>query len=139
MPTAKETSGVRIENTIYLVGGTNEGPLTSIETFDLITGQWKKIGELFQSFSKPAVTAENGVLYAFENSILIKYDTLTNELSQYRIDLDLKGSQLYYANNKLYILGGYRENSFATIPSPHLYSIDLKEFETTKVRKSKTL
>jgi len=139
MPIAKETNGVLIDNTVYLIGGFNKKPLTSIEVFDLISGKWKKEGELFQGFSKPAVTYNDHIIYGFENGKVITFNTKTKELNQYLIDLDLKGSELYYANNKLYVLGGFRQNSYATIPSAHLYSIDINEFQTTKINKSKRL
>lgn len=139
MPFAKESNGVLIENRIYLVGGIRERSISSIESFDLISGKWKKEGELFESFAKPAVTYNGDVVYMFEDEKIVTYNTKTKELNQYLIDLDLKASKLYYANNKLYILGGYRENSFSVKPSANLYSIDLREFETTKIYKSKRL
>jgi len=42
MPIAKEVKGVLIKDKIYLVGGFNNKPLSSIETFDLTTQKWKK-------------------------------------------------------------------------------------------------
>ena len=139
MPYAKETNGVLIENRIYLVGGIRGRSLSSIESFDVISGTWKKEGELFERFAKPAVTYNGDVVYMFEDEKVVTYNTKTKELNQYLIDLDLKASKLYYANNKLYILGGYRENSFSVKPSANLYSINLREFETTKIYKSKRL
>ncbi len=139
MPMAKETNGVLVNNKVYLIGGFNKKPLTSIEAFDIISGKWTKEGELFEGFSKPAVAYNGDMIYGFENGKMITYNTKTKELNQYLIDLDLKGSKLYYANNKLYVLGGFRENSFATIPSAQLYAIDVNEFQTTKINKSKRL
>ncbi len=139
MPIAKETNGVLVNNTVYLIGGFNKKPLTSIEAFDIKSGKWTKEGELFQGFSKPAVTYNGHIIYGFEDGKVITYNIKTKELNQYLIDLDLKASKLYYANNKLYVLGGFRENSYATIPSADLFSIDINEFRTTKVNKSKRL
>ena len=139
MPMAKETNGVLVNNKVYLIGGFNKKPLTSIEAFDIVSGKWTKEGELFEGFSKPAVAYNGDMIYGFENGKMITYNTKTKELNQYLIDLDLKGSKLYYANNKLYVLGGFRENSFATIPSAQLYAIDVDEFQTTKINKSKRL
>ncbi len=139
MPVAKETNGVLVNNKVYLIGGYNKRPLTSIETFDIQSGKWTKEGELFQGFSKPAVAHNGDMIYGFEDGKVITYNTKTKELNQYLIDLDLKASKLYYANNKLYVLGGFRENSYATIPSAQLYAIDINEFKTTKINKSKRL
>ena len=140
MPTAKETNGVLIDHKIYLMGGMSERrPSSSIESYDLISGRWKKEGDLFESFKKPAITKNNNIVYVFENGKMLTFNTKTKELDEYLIDLDLKESQLFYANNKLYVLGGYIQNSFSVKPSSNLYSIDLNEFERTKVFKSKSL
>jgi len=139
MPVAKETNGVLLNNKVYLIGGFNKKPLTAIEAFDITSGKWTKEGELFEGFSKPAVTSNGDMIYGFENGKMITYHTKTKELNQYLIDLDLQASKLYYANNKLYVLGGFRENSFSTIPSSQLYAIDINEFQTTKINKSKRL
>ena len=139
MPVAKETNGVLVNNKVYLIGGFNTKPLRSIEAFDIQSGKWTKEGELFEGFSKPAVAHNGDMIYGFEDGKVITYNTKTKELNQYLIDLDLKASKLYYANNKLYVLGGFRENSYATIPSAQLYAIDINEFKTTKINKSKRL
>lgn len=139
MPSAKEVNGVLIDNKIYLLGGFNRNPLTEIETFDLISGEWKKEGDLFQGLTNPAITHKNDDIYLFEDGKIVRYNIKTKELQQYLIDLNLKSSKLYYANNKLYILGGFRENNYSVTPSRELYSIDLNEFEKTKINKSKRL
>jgi len=139
MPSAKETNGVLIDNKVYLLGGFKEKPLTEIESFDLISGKWEKEGDLFNGMSSPAIAHKKEVVYLFDGGKIVTYNIKTNELKQYLIDLDLKFSKLYYANNKLYILGGFRENSYSFFPSRALYSIDLNEFETTNIHKSKKL
>jgi len=53
--------------------------------------------------------------------------------------LFFKSSSLFYYNDKLYLLGGFKENEFTKTPSSNLYSIDLNEFENTAISKSKTL
>jgi hypothetical protein len=139
MPSAKETNGVLIDNKIFLMGGIRERPITSIESYDLISGTWEKEGDLFESFKKPAITKNGEVIYMFENGKMVTFNTKTKELNEYLIDLDLKESKLFYANNKLYVLGGYIQNSFSVKPSSNLYSIDIKDFDRTKVFKSKRL
>lgn len=139
MPSAKEANGVLIGNTIYLIGGTNEKSIPSIETYDLVSGKWEKEGDLFQSFTKPAIAYNGAIVYVFEKGKIVTFNTKTKELSQYSIDLDLQAAKMYYSNDKLYILGGYRENSYSVKPSANLYSIDVDEFDTTKINKSKRL
>jgi len=139
MPLAKETKGVLINDKVYLLGGFNKKPLTGIETFDLISGKWEREGDLFNGLSTPAIAHKNEMVYLYEDGKMVTYNIKTKELKQFLIDLDLKSSKLYYANNKLYILGGFRENNYSVVPSKSLYSIDLIEFETTNIHKSKKL
>lgn len=139
MSTAKETTGVLIDNKIYLIGGFNNEALTSIESFDLITGKWKKESELFNGIATPAITHNNNIIYIFNDGSIYTYNINTKELNKYFIRLFLKSSKLFYANNKLYILGGYLEDkdNSSVSPSSKLYSIEINEFNITKIKKSK--
>jgi len=139
MPSAKETNGVLIDDKVYLLGGFKEKSLTEIESFDLISGKWEKEGDLFEGINTSAITHKNNMVYLFNDGKIVTYNIKRKELKQYLIDLDLKSSKLFYANNKLYILGGFRENSYSSFPSRALYSIDINEFETTNIEKSKRL
>ncbi len=139
MPVAKEASGVLIKDKIYLVGGFNKKALMAIETYDLITGKWKKEGDLFKGISNPAITHSDEILYIFEDGKMLTYNLLTKELNVYYINLFLKASKLFYSGNTLYILGGFREKNYSAYPSRGLFSIDLKEFKNTKIHKSKKL
>ncbi len=139
MPIAKEPCGVLIEDKIYLVGGFNNKPLFALESFDLITQKWKKEGELFYGVNKPAITHKDNVIYFFNDGKINTYNVVTKELNEYFIDLSLNASELYYANNKLYILGGLRINNYSFFPSKGLFSIDISEFENTKLQNSKIL
>ncbi len=138
MPKAKETKGVLIENKIYLIGGLNFNPLKEIETYDLITAEWKIEGELFRGVERPALTYNDNIIYIFEEGRIYTYNIETKELNEYLIDLSLKYSELFYANNMLYILGGFIDEDFSVTPSSGLFSIDLNEFEKTKIHHAKT-
>ena len=139
MPVAKETQGVLINDKIYLIGGFNKKALNSIETYNLTTGIWKKEGELFEAMSKLAVTSNGDTIYFFDDGNIYTYNVITKELNKYLIDLSLKSAKLCFNNNTLYILGGFKETKYSIFPSNGLFSIDLKEFNTTKVNKTKIL
>jgi len=139
MPNNKETKGVMVNNKIYLIGGFNKKPLEYIESIDLNTGKWKKEGQLFYGIERPALTYNNNIIYIFDNGKILTYNIITKELNEYLIDLFLKSSELHYTNNMLYLLGGYKENEYSFTPSRGFYSINLNEFEITKINKSKTL
>lgn len=139
MPTAKEASGVLINDKIYLIGGNNGTPLSEIETFDLATEKWQTEGELFEGLEKPTVTYHDNIIYFFENDKMYLYDIKSKQLKEYLVDLSLKKSSMHYYNGKLYILGGSTENSYSSTPSANVYSIAIDEFETTQLSKIKVL
>lgn len=139
MPIAKEVKGILIENKIYLVGGFNNKPLSSIETFNLTTQKWQKEGNLFSGISKPAITYTENIIYIFNDGKINTYNVVTKELNEYLIDLYLQTSEIYCKDNKLYILGGFKETSYSLYPSPELFSININEFNITKIQNSKTL
>ncbi|RMZ50290.1 hypothetical protein EB822_09060 [Flavobacteriaceae bacterium PRS1] len=98
-----------------------------------------KEGELFSGIKTPALATHDNVIYIFDDGKIYTYNTKTKELDEYLIDLFFKSSSLFYYNDKLYLLGGFKENEFSKTPSSNLYSIDLNEFEKTAISKSKTL
>jgi len=139
MPVAKELKGVLIGDKIYIFGGFNKKPFSGLETYDLLTQKWEKEGSLFYGVAKPAITHNNAIIYFYDNGKISTYNVLTKELNEYLIDLSVKGSEMYYENNTLYILGGFVSNSYSYQPSSNLYSIDINEFNKTRIHNSKTL
>ncbi|WP_457610731.1 carboxypeptidase-like regulatory domain-containing protein [Lutibacter sp.] len=139
MPVAKELRGVLIGDKIYILGGFNKKPLFGLETYDLLTQKWKKEGSLFYGVAKPAITHNNTIIYFYDNGKISTYNVFTKELNEYLIDLYTESSELYYSNNKLYILGGFERNIYSHQPSRNLYSIDINEFNKTRIHNSKTL
>lgn len=139
MPSAKETNGVLIQDKIYLIGGDNSKPLSTIESFDIPSEKWNTEGELFYGISCPAITQNNGIIYFFENEKICTYNTNTKQLKEFLISLPMKASKLYFSDNKLYLFGGYIENYYSKYPSANLFSIDIDEFENTKPNRSKFL
>lgn len=139
MPTPKETQGVLIEDTIYLIGGYNNDPINNIEAFNLKTGRWTKEGELFKSMVNPGVLAVEHMIYIFNNEAFFTYNTNIKRLSEYKIKLDLHAPKIFVNNNKLYLFGGFTSDDFSVIPSNNVYSIDLSEFKNFKVIRSKIL
>jgi hypothetical protein len=139
MPEAKEVKGILIKNKIYIIGGFNNKPLKEIESYNLTTGEWEKEGELFSPIAIPALAYHNNFIYIYNNKKICTYNIETKELTEYLIDLPYKSSELYYFDDKIYILGGYFENEYSKKPSKNLYSIHLSEFEETAINKSKKL
>ncbi|SFZ90489.1 Kelch motif-containing protein [Flaviramulus basaltis] len=137
MPKAMEAKGLLIKNKIYLIGGFNDKPLSEIESYNILTGEWTKEGNLFYGIEKPALTYNQNVIYIFNDGKLLTYNIVSKDLNEYKIDLNLKASELYYYEEKIYLLGGYIEDEFSKSSSSNLYSIDLNEFVKTKIIKTK--
>jgi len=139
MPVAKELNGVLIGDKIYILGGFNKKPFSGLETYDLLTQKWKKEGSLFYGISKPAITHDNTIIYFYDKGKISTYNVITKELNEYLINLTTENSELFYSNNKLYILGGFEIDSYSRQPSSNLYRIDINEFNKTRIHNSKIL
>ncbi len=140
MPIPKETQGVLIDDTIYLIGGYNNDPTKNIETFNLKTGRWVKEGELFQSMANPGMLAVENMVYIFNNGIFFTYNTQTKRLNEYKTKLDIHAPKLFLHNDKLYLFGGFTTNNLREIiPSNSVYTVAISEFENFKVKKTKIL
>lgn len=135
MPVAKETSGVLVNDKIYLVGGNNNKPLKSIEAFDLRTGKWSKVGELFNASSKPSLAKNENTIFIYDKNRIYTLDVKTNKIKEYYIAIDYVAPKMFYSNNKLYLLGGIKESKYGKEPVSSFISIDIDEFKTTRVRK----
>lgn len=132
MPRSKETKGILIKNKIYLIGGFNINPLKEIETYNINTGEWHAESYLYYPVERPGIAFNNDIIYIFENGIIQTYNIKTKELSAYSIDLYLKYSEIFFNNNKLYIIGGFFSDEFSITPSPYIYVINISEFIKTK-------
>ena len=132
MSKGKEVTGIIFEDKLYLFGGYNKKNLTEIESFNLKTGKWKQEGNLFRGMKKPAITKDDEFIYLQEDGKIITFKPKTNILKEYKIDLNLKGSEMHYDNEKLYILGGYHVEDFRKSPSNGFYIINVSEFYKTK-------
>jgi len=139
MSKGKETSGIIVKKKLYLFGGNENRNLTEIESFNLITGKWEKEGELFTAMEKPAITKNKNTIYLFEKDLIVTYNTITKELKEFRIDLELFFSQIQYRNDKLYIVGGTKTKNYQNRPQRSFLEISLNEFENTRIKKVKTL
>ena len=139
MPIAMETSGAILNNRIYLIGGTNGKPVAGIESFDLTTEKWQTEGELFSGFENPTVTSNNDIIYFFEDRKMCIYDTKSQQLKEYLIELNIKSSSMYFFDNKLYIVGGTSFVNYATAATANVYSIDINEFDNTRPNRIKVL
>lgn len=137
MTKPKEVNGLIIDDKVYLIGGFNKFPLKEIESYDLITKTWKNEGDLFYGIENLALTYHKNIIYIFNDSKILTYNIETKTLHEFRIELNLKNSEILYYQNHLYILGGFKEDDYTKSPSSGLFSIHLNEFAKTKIINSK--
>lgn len=133
MPNPKEVSGVLLNNKFYTFGGFNNQPVATIESWDVTSGKWEIEGTLFEAIEKPALTSNNGLIYIYDDGMIYIYDPTNKTLLKYLIDLNLKNAEMHFYNNTLYIVGGYKENSFSKTPSSNIYVLNILEFKKTEI------
>lgn len=139
MPEAKETSGILLGNTIYLIGGFNGESLSGIETYDLNDGKWTRMGELFEPVSRPGIASDADHIYIYYPGNLAVYNIRTGLINEYAINFHVNEPEMFLHNRRLYLLGGYDENDYEKEPSSRMISIDLNELKYTSVKRSKKL
>lgn len=132
MPTAKETKGIIIDNTIYLIGGFNDAALSSIECYNIKTGKWDTAGKLSYEVKRPAIACHDDIIYIFEFDKIQTFNIRTNEVKTYPIDLTLNDCELICYENMLYLIGGIEPNPEYSSASKNLYRIDINNFKKTE-------
>lgn len=133
MPNAKETRGIIVDNSIYLIGGLNVAPLRSIESYNVSSGKWTSEAKLIREVERPGLAYHADIIYIFDDGCIQSYDIATKEVKLYKVDLPLRFAELFYSDSKLYIVGGFRQDDYKyrTEPSAGVYTIGLYEFEKT--------
>lgn len=135
IPITGEVSTCLVGDRLYFFNSEKNKESSSITSVDLLTGRFRKEGQLLYKFDKPAVAKKDKTIFLFENRKLLSYNTETKELKSYLIDLGLLGSKSYFFDDSLYILGGFSKVDFELRPSRKFYKIDLSTFKKTRARK----
>lgn len=133
MPTAKETKGVMVDKTIYLIGGFSHKPLATIESYNIQTGEWTVLGSLIAEVERPGLAMRDNTIYIYEGKTVQLLNLKTREIKEYAIDLGLNYCGLFWVDNTLVVIGGYEEDTGSVIPSSQVFAIDLDEFSSTQV------
>jgi len=138
MPEGKETSGVLVNDIFYFIGGYKGEPIKSIETYNLRNGKWKRIGELFDPMSRPAIASKDERIYIYDNKRILAFNTLTRSLREFKIDIDVYEPKMVVYGSDLYIIGGNNKFEFKLKPSNGFYKIPIENFKNTKIEKQRT-
>lgn len=120
-------NGIVVGHTVYFFGGYRVAPLWGIESYDLVTEEWKHLRDLEEGVSYPGLAVNGHLIYIYEENILQVYNVDDNSLKSYPINLRLENAGLFYYDNKLYVVGGCRHDGIYRYPSSSVYSIDVKQ------------
>ncbi len=134
LPDPKETTCVVVNNKLYSIGGFNNNELSTITSFNLKKGTWKIEKKLPVRIKNATVKHRDHTIFVFNENRLYIYDTISNDLKEYKVGLPYQSSEMFVFNDKLYILGGFERTSSEKKVSKGLFSIDLEEFDTTKYK-----
>ncbi|UKM65095.2 carboxypeptidase-like regulatory domain-containing protein [Flavobacteriaceae bacterium GSB9] len=135
----KEAKGILIDNFIYLIGGNNGKPLKTVERYNILTGVWEIIGEIFEPCSRPGLAYHNNSIYIFTKGKILTFNIVSGVLNEYNIRLNIQEPHMYFCDDKLLILGGFIENEYSKTGSNNLYQVAINEFKNTEITQSKQL
>uniref|UniRef100_A0A1D1YS73 F-box/kelch-repeat protein SKIP11 n=1 Tax=Anthurium amnicola TaxID=1678845 RepID=A0A1D1YS73_9ARAE len=125
----KMCSGVFMDKKFYVIGGVNtDGPLTCGEEFDLKTGNWRVITNMFPAQNgatgaPPLVAVVNNELYAadYAEKVVRKYDKKNNQwttlgsLPERSVSMNGWGLAFRACGERLIVIGGPRVMNGGTI------------------------
>ncbi len=137
LPEARETQGIQVGDKFYLIGGYQDRVLDRIDSYSLTEGVVSQEGKLSYKVKRPALATDGEVIYIFEDGIMQTYNVNTREQFIYQANIYVHNSEMFCADGKLYILGGYSVDENSQEPYRDMYSIDLKAMAQTRQYYSK--
>lgn len=99
-----------IGHIVYFFGGRSTASKWKVRSYDLQTGEWNDLCDLKEKVSYPGVAVNGNLIYIYENATLQIYNIRTNLVDAYYFTEGVDKSELFYADGKLYIVGGYQED-----------------------------
>ena len=70
---------------------------------------------------KPVIIKDKEFIYLQEEGKIITFKPKTKALKEYNIDLNIKGSEMHFSNEKLYIIGGFQVEDYRKALSKVFY------------------
>jgi hypothetical protein len=131
LPDPKETECIKVNDKLFMIGGKGSEKMNRITSFNLKNGKWKIEKVLPRTMKIPAIDKKGDLIYIFDKNFFYVFNTNTNGLKEYKIDLPYESSKMFLVNNKFYLLGGFVKDQYQVKPSKKMYTIDLNELNTT--------
>lgn len=117
--------GVLVGDNVYFFGGNSLASMWRIRSYSLKTGEWSDLASLVERVKCPGIAVNGNLIYIYENSSLQIYNVKTNEVNACYFTEGSENSALFYADGKLYIVGGIQQDSESTIEATSVFSVDV--------------
>ncbi|WP_303207051.1 carboxypeptidase-like regulatory domain-containing protein [Bacteroides oleiciplenus] len=116
---------VLIGHVVYFFGGQSIASKWKVRSYDLQLEKWNDLCDLKEGVSCPGVTVNENLIYIYENTTLQTYNIRTNMVNAYYFTEGTDNSELFYADGKLYIVGGSQQDPDSSIQPENVFSVDI--------------
>lgn len=117
--------GVLVGDVVYLFGGESVASKWMVRSYNLKTAVWSDLTSLKKDVTCPGIAVNGHLVYIYENATLQIYNTRTNIVSAYYFTEGSDKSGLFYANGKLYVVGGCQDDPDSSIEPTSVFSVDV--------------
>lgn len=117
LPDPKETECIKVNDKLFMIGGKGTDKMNRITSFNLKNGKWKIEKVLPRTMKMPAIDKKGDLIYIFDKNFFYVFNTNTNGLKEYKIDLPYESSKMVLVNNKFYLVGGFVKDQYQVKPS----------------------
>lgn len=123
-------NGILSGDKVYFFGGYRTSPKWTTASYNLQTGEWRKLCDLKDGVAYPGLAIHGDYIYIFENHNLQVYNIKSNTISIYKLaSLDVDSAGLFFWDDKLYIVGGCNRSGIYIAPSRGVVSVDVNQIE----------
>lgn len=119
------TKGVLVGDIVYFFGGESVASKWMVRSYNLKTAVWSDLTSLKKDVTCPGVAVNGHLVYIYENTTLQIYNTRTNIVNAYYFTEGSDKSGLFYANGKLYVVGGCQDDPDSSIEPTSVFSVDV--------------
>lgn len=121
-------NGILVGDKVYFGGGYHTAPMWTAASYDLRTGEWRRLCDLKDGVSYPGLASDGSYIYIFENRNLQVYHIETDTMRIYELAaLDVENAGLFYWRNTLYIVGGCNRQGIYVAPHRDVIAIDVSQ------------
>lgn len=125
--------GVLVGDVVYLFGGESVASKWMIRSYNLKTAVWSDLTSLKKDVTCPGIAVNGHLIYIYEDAVLQIYNTQTDTVKDYYFTEGSNSSGLFYANGKIYIVGGYQQDDKSPIDNKTFSDNQSSAIESTSV------